>query len=93
QQHVQDVKDAAEDEDDDTEVSAKPTSPLPTHAIPSPSPTQEHILSLPQAQTAQPLSPLPPQPSQTTNILMTLLNILLETCATLTKQVANLEQY
>nr|GEU50651.1 hypothetical protein [Tanacetum cinerariifolium] len=47
-----------------------------------------------EAQTAQPssLPPLPPQPSQTTKISMTLFNTLLETCATLTKQVANLEQ-
>nr|GEX44946.1 hypothetical protein [Tanacetum cinerariifolium] len=32
------------------------------------------------------------EPSQTANISMTLLNTLLETCATLTKQVGNLEQ-
>nr|GFA50336.1 hypothetical protein [Tanacetum cinerariifolium] len=48
-----------------------------------------------EAQTAQPSSPPPQQPLQTVDILqftMTLLNTLLETCATLTKQVANLEQ-
>nr|GEY21506.1 putative ribonuclease H-like domain-containing protein [Tanacetum cinerariifolium] len=83
QQQVYDVKDAAEDEDADDEVSAKPNPPLPTPLIPSPSPTQEHISSPPQAQTAQP-SPPSPQPSQTTDISMTLLNTLLETCATLT---------
>nr|GEU62335.1 uncharacterized mitochondrial protein AtMg00810-like [Tanacetum cinerariifolium] len=95
QQQVQVVEDAAEDEDDDNEVSAKPTPPLSTPATPPPSHTQEHIPSLPQAQTAQPSSPPPQQPSQTTDILqsaMTLLNTLLETCATLTKKVANLEQ-
>nr|GFB41694.1 hypothetical protein [Tanacetum cinerariifolium] len=46
------------------------------------------------AQTAQPLPP-PPLPSQTVDIsqsAMTLLNTLMETCATLTKKVANLEQ-
>nr|GEU35294.1 copia protein [Tanacetum cinerariifolium] len=37
-------------------------------------------------------SPPSPQPLQTTDISMTLLNTMLETCATLTKQVANLEQ-
>nr|GEU33085.1 hypothetical protein [Tanacetum cinerariifolium] len=81
------------DEDADNEVSAKSTPPLPTPVIPLSSPTQKHIRSPPQAQTAQPSSlPPPPQPSQTTKILMTLLNTLLETCATLTKHVANLEQ-
>nr|GEX50496.1 uncharacterized mitochondrial protein AtMg00810-like [Tanacetum cinerariifolium] len=44
------------------------------------------------AKTAQPSPPPPQQPSQTAKISMTLLNTLLETCATLTKQVENLEQ-
>nr|GEV37860.1 hypothetical protein [Tanacetum cinerariifolium] len=87
QQLVHDVEDVAEDENDDNEVSAEPTP-----ATPPPSPTQEHVSSPPQAQTAQPSSPPPHQPSQTTDISMTLLNTLLETCATLTKQVANLKQ-
>nr|GEU76884.1 hypothetical protein [Tanacetum cinerariifolium] len=90
-QQVQDVEDATEDEDADNEVSAEPTPPSSTPATPSPTPTQEHIPSSPQAQTAQPSSP-PPQTLQTNEISMTLLNTLLETCATLTKQVANLEQ-
>nr|GFA00689.1 synaptobrevin, longin-like domain protein [Tanacetum cinerariifolium] len=85
-----DVEDAAEDEDDDNEVFFEPTPP--TSATPLPSPTQEPIPSPPQAQSAQPSSPPQQQPSQTTNISMTLLNTLLETYATLTKQVANLEQ-
>nr|GEV45902.1 hypothetical protein [Tanacetum cinerariifolium] len=84
QQQVQDVEDATED--DDNEVSAKPTPHSPTPATPPPSPTQEHISSPPQAQTAQPSSTPPQQPSQTTDISMTLLNTLLKTCATLTKQ-------
>nr|GEX36146.1 hypothetical protein [Tanacetum cinerariifolium] len=71
-------------------VSAEPTLPSPTPATPPPSPTQAHIPLPPQAKTAQPSS-LPQQPSQTAKISMTLLNTLLETCATLTKQVANLE--
>nr|GEV08822.1 hypothetical protein [Tanacetum cinerariifolium] len=95
QQQVQAVKDAVEDEDDDNEVSVKPTPPSHTPPTPPASPTQEHIPSPPQAQTAQPSSPPPQQPSQTAEIsksAMTLLNTLLETCATLTKQVANLKQ-
>nr|GFC08068.1 hypothetical protein [Tanacetum cinerariifolium] len=91
-QQAQDVKDVAEDEDAINEVSAEPTPPSPTHAIPSPSPTHEHISLPPQDQTAQPSSPPQQQPSQTAEISMTLLNQLLETCATLTKQVSNLKQ-
>nr|GEX20725.1 putative ribonuclease H-like domain-containing protein [Tanacetum cinerariifolium] len=79
-QQAQDVEDVADDDDTVNEVYAEPTPPLPTPATP-PSP--------PQAETAQP-SPLPQ--TQPTKILMTLLNQLLETYATLTKQVANLEQ-
>nr|GEX89435.1 putative ribonuclease H-like domain-containing protein [Tanacetum cinerariifolium] len=86
------VEDAAEDEDEDNEVSAEPTPPSPTHTITPPPPQQESIPLLPQAESAQPSSPHQQQPSQTTEISMTLLNRLLETCATLTKQVANLEQ-
>nr|GEV45993.1 hypothetical protein [Tanacetum cinerariifolium] len=85
-----------EDEDDDNEVSAKPTPPSPTPATPPPPPQQEHIPLPPQAQTTQTSSPPPYQPLQTVDIspsVMTFLNTLLETCATLTKQVANLEQY
>nr|GEV47021.1 hypothetical protein [Tanacetum cinerariifolium] len=87
-----DVEDAAEDEDDNNEVFVEPTPPLPTPVTPPPSPTQKHIPSPPQAQTTQPSSPPLQQPSQTTDISMTLLNTLLETCATLTKQVVNLEK-
>nr|GEZ55239.1 hypothetical protein [Tanacetum cinerariifolium] len=89
---LMDVEDVAEDEDDVNEVSTEPTPPSPTPATPPPPPQPEHIPSPPQAKTAQP-SPSPQQqPSQTAKISMTLLNQLLETCATLTKQVVNLEQ-
>nr|GEX90800.1 hypothetical protein [Tanacetum cinerariifolium] len=90
-QQAQDVEDPAKDEDDVNEVSAKPTPPSPIPTIPPP-PQQENIPSPPQAETAQLSSPPQHQPSQTVEISMTLLNTLLETCATLTKQVANLEQ-
>nr|GEU54858.1 reverse transcriptase domain-containing protein [Tanacetum cinerariifolium] len=72
QQQVQAIEDAAEDEDNDNKVFVKPTLLSSILATPSPSPTQEHIPSPPQAQTAQPSSLPPPQPSQTTNISMTL---------------------
>nr|GEW24982.1 hypothetical protein [Tanacetum cinerariifolium] len=90
---LMDVEDDAEDEDAVNEVFAEPTppSPLPSPATPPPPPQPKHIPSPPQAKIAQPSSPLQPQPSQTAEISMTLLNQLLETCATLTKQVANLE--
>nr|GEX97272.1 hypothetical protein [Tanacetum cinerariifolium] len=93
QQQAQDVEDVAEDENDDNEVSTKPTPPSPAPALtPPPSLTQKHVPSSPQAQTAQPSLPPPQQPSKTVEISMTYLNTLLETCATLTKQVSNLEQ-
>nr|GFA18000.1 hypothetical protein [Tanacetum cinerariifolium] len=90
-QQAQDVEDATEDEDVINEVFAEPTPPSPTPATPPP-PQPEHISSPPHVETAQPSPPTQPQPSQTDEISMPLLNQLLETCATLTKQVANLEQ-
>nr|GEV42522.1 uncharacterized mitochondrial protein AtMg00810-like [Tanacetum cinerariifolium] len=92
-QQVQDVVEAAaENENDDNEVSVEPTPPSPTPVTPPPSPIQEHIPSPPQAQTVQPSLPPQPQPSKTAYISLTLLSQLLETCTTLTKKVANLEQ-
>nr|GEZ70717.1 hypothetical protein [Tanacetum cinerariifolium] len=89
---TQDVEDAALDEDDVNEVFDEPTPPSSTPATPPPPPQPEHIPSPPQTATAQ-SSPLPQQqPSHTAKILMTIFNQLLKTCATLTKQVANLEQ-
>nr|GEV56823.1 putative reverse transcriptase, RNA-dependent DNA polymerase [Tanacetum cinerariifolium] len=89
---AQDVDDAAKGADDVNEVSNETTPPSPTPATPPPPPQQEHIPSPPQAKTAQPTPPPQQQPSQTTKISITILNTLLETCATLTKQVASLEQ-
>nr|GEX51360.1 hypothetical protein [Tanacetum cinerariifolium] len=88
-------KDYAKVDEDDNEVSVAPTSPSPTPATIAPPPEQEPIPSPPQAPSASPSSPPQPQPTQTAFILessMTLLNTLMETCATLTKKVANLEQ-
>nr|GFD27440.1 hypothetical protein [Tanacetum cinerariifolium] len=87
-----DVEDAAENEDNANEVFAKPTPTLPTPATPPPSLIQEYVPSPPQAQTTQPSSPPTQQPSHIDDISMTLLNQLMETCATPTKKVTNLEQ-
>nr|GEX84328.1 hypothetical protein [Tanacetum cinerariifolium] len=92
-QQAQNVKDASEDVNDDTEVSFEPTPPSPTLAITPPPPQQELIPSPPQtastplpspyqAQTAQPSSPPLQQPSQLDDLsqsAMTFLNKLLET--------------
>nr|GEW71738.1 hypothetical protein [Tanacetum cinerariifolium] len=77
-------------EEDDVEVPAAPTLPSPLNA-PSP-PPQDPITTPPQAQLA-PLSPPPhEQPTETSASSMTLLNTLVETCATLSQKVAQLEQ-
>nr|GEU40852.1 hypothetical protein [Tanacetum cinerariifolium] len=94
QPQVQDVAEVNAEDEDDNEVSAAPTPPSPTPATTSPPPQQEPIPSPPHAQSVQPLSP-PQQPSQPIDILeslMTLLNTLMVTCATLTQKVSNLEQ-
>nr|GEY98617.1 putative ribonuclease H-like domain-containing protein [Tanacetum cinerariifolium] len=89
---TRDVEDTTKDKDVDHDVFVEPTPPSTTPATPPPPPQQKHIPSPPQAETAQPLPPPQQQPSQTAKIFTTLLNTLLETCVTLTKQVANLEQ-
>nr|GEW31683.1 hypothetical protein [Tanacetum cinerariifolium] len=91
-QQTQKVEDDAEDEDDVNEVFNEPTPSLPTPATSPPPPQQEHIPSPPQAATAPSSPPPQSQHSQTAAISMNLLNTLLETCATLTKKVANLNQ-
>nr|GEU82511.1 hypothetical protein [Tanacetum cinerariifolium] len=54
-QQVHDVVEAAaENKNDDNEVSAEPTPPSPTPATPPPSPIQENIPSPPQAKSTQP---------------------------------------
>nr|GEY66375.1 hypothetical protein [Tanacetum cinerariifolium] len=91
QQQVQDDVGVEVDEDDN-EVPTAPSPPKPATTSP---PQQETIPSPTQAQYAQPSSPHQQQPSQTADILessMTLLNTLMETRATLTQKVANLEQ-
>nr|GEZ56643.1 hypothetical protein [Tanacetum cinerariifolium] len=97
-QQVQvDIDAAAEDED-----AAEPTPPSPTT---TPPPLQQELIhstshvaptlppSLHQYPIAPPSSPSPQQPpSHDVAISMDLLNQLLETCATPTKKVGNLEQ-
>nr|GEW30749.1 hypothetical protein [Tanacetum cinerariifolium] len=103
QQVQDDVADAAEEEDVANEISPEPTPPSPTPAT-TPPPQQELIPSSTQVEStrpplpyqspiAQPSSPSPQQPpSHDAEISMALLNQFLETCATLTKKVSNLEQ-
>nr|GEX37716.1 hypothetical protein [Tanacetum cinerariifolium] len=79
-----------EEEDEDDEVPFAPTPPSPIHP-PSPSP-QEPITTPPKAQPAPPSPPPQEQPADTFESSMTLLNTLMETCATLSQQVAHLEQ-
>nr|GEX69562.1 hypothetical protein [Tanacetum cinerariifolium] len=73
-------------DEDDSEVPAAPTPPSTTLATTPPPPQQEPIPSPPQAQSAKPLLPPQQQPFQTADISMSLLNTLLETCATLTQK-------
>nr|GEX85342.1 hypothetical protein [Tanacetum cinerariifolium] len=83
QPQVHDAAEVEEDEDDN-EVPASPSPPSLAHELSSP--PQEHIPSPPQAQPAPPSSPpqqQPVQPSDTSESSMTLLNTLMETCATL----------
>nr|GFC73372.1 hypothetical protein [Tanacetum cinerariifolium] len=68
-------------EEDDVEVHDAPTPPSPTIEL-SP-PPQDSIATPPQAQPAPPLSPPQAQPTDTSESSMTLLNTLMETCATL----------
>nr|GEX72291.1 hypothetical protein [Tanacetum cinerariifolium] len=84
---------ATEEDEDDNEVPAAPSPPSHTHK--SSPPSQERIPSPPQAQPAPPSSPPQQQPTQTIDTSessMSLLNTLMETCATLTQKVAHLEQ-
>nr|GEU82508.1 hypothetical protein [Tanacetum cinerariifolium] len=78
------------EEEDDVEVPAAPTLPSPTNA-PSPA-LHDPILTSLQAQPATPSSPPQEQPNDTSESFMTLLNNLMETCATLSQKVAELEQ-
>nr|GEW68531.1 hypothetical protein [Tanacetum cinerariifolium] len=89
------VQNAAEveDDEDDNEVPVAPSSPTP--ATTPPPPQQEPIPLPPQAEPTQLTSPpqqKPTQPANTSESSMNLLNTLMETCATLTQKVANLEQ-
>nr|GEV87209.1 copia protein [Tanacetum cinerariifolium] len=87
---VQPQPPAAEEEDKEEEVPNAPTPPSPT-TKPSP-PLQEPIPTPPQAQPAPSSSPPQEQPTPTSKSFMTLLNTLIETCATLSQKVDALEQ-
>nr|GEX53266.1 hypothetical protein [Tanacetum cinerariifolium] len=80
----------AAEEEDEVEVPNAPTTPSPTTA-PSP-PLQDSITTPSQAQPAPPSSPPQEQQTETSESSMTLLNTLMEKCATLSQKVAQLEQ-
>nr|GEY54326.1 hypothetical protein [Tanacetum cinerariifolium] len=102
---VDDVADDVADNvaDDVVDTNVKPTPPSPTPATTPPPqqalfPSPSQVESTPppsphQSPITQPSSHLPQQPpSHDAEISMNLLNQFLETCATLTKKVGNLEQ-
>nr|GEW14694.1 reverse transcriptase domain-containing protein [Tanacetum cinerariifolium] len=65
----------------------------PSHTIAPSPPPQDHITTPPHAQPATPhATPPQEQPTNTSESSMTLLNTLMETCATLSQKVAQLEQ-
>nr|GEZ26025.1 hypothetical protein [Tanacetum cinerariifolium] len=80
-----------EEEEEENEVPNAPTPPSPT---PAPSlPSQDPIPTPPQAQPAtSPPSPAKEQPTKTSESSMSLLNTLMEICATLSQKVVELEQ-
>nr|GEZ01939.1 hypothetical protein [Tanacetum cinerariifolium] len=94
---VQPQADAENEDDSEVPTTLTPISPThattPTSPIHEPSPPlQEPISSPPIAQPAPPLSLPQEQPTHTSKSSMTLLNTLMETCASLTQKVAHLEQ-
>nr|GEY29430.1 hypothetical protein [Tanacetum cinerariifolium] len=79
------VKPQADPEnEDDNDVPIAPTPPLPTPATTPTSPTHEPSPP-PQEPISSPLQEQPTQPTNTSKSSMTLLNTLMETCATLTQ--------
>nr|GEV23860.1 hypothetical protein [Tanacetum cinerariifolium] len=85
------VQPQAVEVEEDVEVPAAPTPPSPT-IEPSP-PPQDPITTPPQAQPATPhATPPQEQPTDTSESSMTLLNTLMETCATLSQKFTQLKQ-
>nr|GEU40086.1 hypothetical protein [Tanacetum cinerariifolium] len=79
------------EEEEEVEVPTALAQPSPTNA-PSP-PPKDHISTPPQARPATPpVSPPQEQPTDTSESSMSLLNTLMETCATLSQKVTELEQ-
>nr|GEX04017.1 hypothetical protein [Tanacetum cinerariifolium] len=77
-------------EEEEEEVPNAPTPSSPTtEASPPP---QDLITTHPQVQPALPSSPTQEQPTNTSESSMTFLNTLMETCATLSQKVTQLEQ-
>nr|GEZ03206.1 hypothetical protein [Tanacetum cinerariifolium] len=80
------VQPQAAEEDEEVEVPTAPAPPSPTTA---PSPPLQDPTPTPHA---SPLSPTHEQPTETFESSIPLLNTLLETCATLSQKVVELEQ-
>nr|GEV20047.1 retrovirus-related Pol polyprotein from transposon TNT 1-94 [Tanacetum cinerariifolium] len=90
QQAANDVTNVDADDvvaEDAAELTPSSPTPPPLQELPS---TSQVAPTPPPSLIAPPSSP--PQPSQPTTISTELLNILLETCTTLTRRVKNLEQ-
>nr|GEU63816.1 ribonuclease H-like domain-containing protein [Tanacetum cinerariifolium] len=94
QQVHDDIAEVEEDEDNEVSVALTSPSPIPA-TTPPPPPQQEHIPSLPQAQSAPPSSPPQQQPTQhadISNSSMTLLNKLPETSQAEIQEVGDEEE-
>nr|GEW98472.1 putative ribonuclease H-like domain-containing protein [Tanacetum cinerariifolium] len=76
--------------EDSVEIPTAPTLPSPT-IKPSP-PLQDPITTPPQAQPATPSTPPQEQPTSPHDFTIPLMSTLIETCATLSLKVAQLEQ-
>nr|GEU54379.1 hypothetical protein [Tanacetum cinerariifolium] len=80
----------ATEEEDEVVVPTAPTPPSPLNALSSP--PQTPIPTPPRAQPAPPSSPPQEQQTDTSESSMFILNTLMETCATLSQKVTQLEQ-
>nr|GEZ71844.1 copia protein [Tanacetum cinerariifolium] len=79
-----------EEEEEEVEEDEIPNAPTPPSPIVGPSPPPQDLTLKPH--TTPPASPPQEQPTTTTESSMSLLTTLMETCATLSKKVAELEQ-
>nr|GEY12006.1 hypothetical protein [Tanacetum cinerariifolium] len=86
---------AKEEEEEEVEIPTAPAQPSPTssHLPPLQDPIPTPLATPPQVQPfTPPTSPPQEQPTTTSKSSMSLLTTLMETCATLSKKVTDLEQ-